>query len=325
MSFRFGSVVTDGLRLALSRTGAVFVALTAAAQLLTLLLVGTAMTRHIPVSTGGIGIAPVEGVPLAESLPTVATAAAVGLTTLFSAVVTTPITIIMIRTFVDGATDRIPASHLFGHLGRATARGIAVSLGSGLAVLAAIVGPAAIEIGFVIVVFDALGSEPGWLGIAVLVGSGLLGLAVMIAATVVVWLHLLFVLHEVSVRDRTVGGALGGSWAVVRGNRIRVGALGVLLVGLQQAVSSTATPERLFDPTAEVTAGTLGLLSLPVGIVVTACMSVLSAAILARAYAELTGIDTVGGPNAGSDTAGPAADETESVDTPTDTDADPTS
>ena len=39
-------------------TGAVFVALTAAAQLLTLLFVGVAVTEQIPVPIDGIGIAP---------------------------------------------------------------------------------------------------------------------------------------------------------------------------------------------------------------------------------------------------------------------------
>ncbi|MFD1643643.1 hypothetical protein [Halohasta litorea] len=321
MSFRLGSVVTDGLRLTFSRNGAVFVVLTCVAQLLSLLLVGAAVTRHIPVAVGGIE--PVEGVPLAGSLPAVATAVAVGLTTLFSAVVTMPITIIMIRTFVDGVTDRIPADHLFGHLGRATTRGIAVSLVSGLAIVAAIIGPLAAEIGFIIVVHDLLGS--GWLGIAVIVGSGLVALGVTIAATVVVWLHLLFVLHEVSVRGRTVVGALRGSWAVVRGHRVRVGVLGVLLVGLQQTVSSIATPSRPFDPTAEVTASALPqLLALPIGVAAAACMSVLSAAILAQAYAEL--VDASDGRNTGSGdaTGGTAAREaTETADRSTGTDAEP--
>lgn len=291
MSLHLRTAITDGLRLTFSRNGAVFVGLNAVAQLVSLLLVAVAASQQLPVASG-LGIGPIADVPAAQSLPTAATAVSVGLTTVFSAIITTPLTIIIIRTFVDGATDRIPERHLYGRLARATGRGLVASLVIGVAIfvgfLCAFLIPTALGLGVLFGVGQA-GLLPDWVGIAGMVVVAAVSFIGIVAAALLLYVHLLFVLHEISVRNRAVIEAVRGSWALARGHRLKLGGLSVGIIGVQSAVSSVGTPNQLSDPTvAEALRASLSqLLLLPVGVVVTAFVTTLSAAIIARAYAEL--------------------------------------
>lgn len=299
MPLRLRTAVTDGLRLTFSRNGAVFVGLNAGAQLMSLLLVAVAATQQLPVSTG-VGIEPVAGVPIGQSIPTAVTALTVGLTTVFSAIVTTPITIVTIRTFVDGVTDHIPDVHLFGHLGRATARGLLASLVIGVIIVVAFILSFVIPVALAAGIMAAVGAVavlPDWIGIIGVVLVSTVSFVGMLVVGLLCYVHLMFVLHEISVRNRSVVDSLRGSWDIARGHRRKLGALSVGLIIVQSAVSSVGTPNQLSDPsTAQAFMSSLPqLLFLPVGLVITAFVTTLSAAIIARAYAEITAVDAVGG------------------------------
>lgn len=299
MPLRLRTAVTDGLRLTFSRNGAIFAGLNGGAQLLSLLLVAVAATQKLPVSSG-VGLGPVAEIPISQSLPTAATALSVGLTTVFSAIVTTPITIITIRTFVDGATDRIPEVHLFGNIGRATARWLIASLLVGIVIfvgfLFSFLIPTALGFGIMFVIGKIV-FLPDWIGIIGLVLVSVVSFAAMIGAALVVYIHLMFVLHEISVRNRSVIEALRRSWEIVRGHRLKLGVLSIGLIAIQSTFNSISTPNQLSDPSvAEALTSSLSqLLFLPIGIVITSFVTTLSAAIIARAYAELTTVDAVGG------------------------------
>jgi len=326
MVFRLRTALTDGLRLTFSRNGAVFVGLNAAAQLLSLLLVAVAAMRQLPLSTG-VSLDPVAGVPIGQSLPTAATALTVGLATVFSAVVTTPITIITIRTFVDGATDRIPDVHLFGHLGRATARGLIASLVIGVFVVVAFLLSFIVPIALGFGIFFAVGAVafiPDWIGIAGVVVVSFASFIATLCAALLVYIHLLFVIHEISVRNRGVVDSLRGSWAVARGHRLRLGVLSVGIIGVQSAASSVGTPNQITNPEVAETLSTSipQLLFLPVGVVVASFVTTFSAAVVARAYAEITGVDAVGGQRSPPDGGDDPADSGTATDGSTATDGD---
>ncbi|WP_133305117.1 hypothetical protein [Halonotius pteroides] len=328
MAFRLRTAVTDGLRLTFSRNGAVFVGCNAVAQFVSLMLLAVAVSQQLPVSSG-IGAAPLADVPATQPLPTAATGVTVGLTTVFSAIVTTPITIITIRTFVDGATDRILERHLYGQLGRATARGLVASLVFGVVIfigfLCAFLLPVALGIGVMIGV-GQIGFLPDWIGVAGMVLIGAIGFIGVVAAALLLYIHLMFVLHEISVRNRSVITSLRGSWGLVRGHRLRLGVLSVGVIGVQSAINSIATPNQLSDPTtAEALRTSVSqLVFLPVGVVLTAFVTTLSAAIVARAYAELTTVDVVGGHPRDIDTGDDQLDRQAGVDTDgTDVDTEP--
>ncbi|ERH01313.1 MAG: hypothetical protein J07HN6_02948 [Halonotius sp. J07HN6] len=329
MAFRLRTAVTDGLRLTFSRNGAVFVGLNAGAQLVSLLLVAVAATRQLPVSTG-VGLDPVAGVPIGQSIPTAVTALTVGLTTVFTAIVTTPITIITIRTFVDGVTDHIPDVHLFGHLGRATARGLIASLLIGVSIVVAFilsfVIPIALAVGITVAV-GALSFLPDWIGIVGVVFVSSVSFFGMLVAGLLLYIHLMFVLHEISVRNRPVVDSLRGSWDIARGHRLTLGGLAVGLIAVQSAVSSVGTPNQLSDPnTAQAFMSSVPqLLFLPVGLVFTAFVTTLSAAVIARAYAEITAVDAVGGQRSDLDSGDDPTDNEagEDAEATPDTDAEP--
>lgn len=299
MSLRLRTAVTDGLRLTFSRNGAVFIGLNGGTQLLSLLLVAVAATQKLPVSTG-IGVDPVAEIPISQSLPTAATVLSVGLTTVFSAIVTTPIAIIAIRTFVDGAVERIPEAHFFGDIGQATVRGLTASLLFGIVItvgfLLSFLVPAALGLGIMFAV-EEIAFLPGWIGIIGFVIVPVVSFAAMLGTTLVVYIHLMFVLHEISVRNRSVIESLRGSWEIVRGHRLKLGVLSVGLMLIQGTINSISTPSQFANPTVAETLTTSPsqLLLLPVGVVVISFMTTLSAAIIARAYAELTGVKAVGG------------------------------
>jgi len=315
MDFGLRTAVTDGLGLAFSRNGAVFAGLNAAAQLVSLLLVAVAATQQLPVATGAT-LDPVAGVPIGESIPTALTALTVGLTTVFSAIVTTPITIITIRTFVDGATDSIPAVHLFGHLGRATVRGLGASLVIGVLViggfLLSFLVPVGIGIG-VHLVAGQVGLLPEWLGIIAIVLLSITSFVGMLVGALLLYVHLMFVMHEISVRNRSIVDSLRGSWDIARGHRLKLGVLSVGLILVQSTVSSVGTPNQLSDPSfaQSFSSSVPQLLLLPIGVVITAFVTTLSAAIIARAYAEITAVDAVGGQRSDLNSGdGPSSSET---------------
>lgn len=267
MTLEVHAVVSEGLSLVTSRNGALLAGLFLVAEALGFVLFLVAGTMYVPVDAG-TGLTPGSDVP-AGDLPAGAASVATMLTGLFNIVVTVPISIVAIRTFVGGATDRIPDAYLFRRIGRATLSGVLASLAGGFLLFAVPFVGTMLAIGVVL----ALSGVPRLLALVVLVG-------LVLAGTVAVWLHILFLLHEIAVRDRGVLGAFRGSWDTVRGNRVRLAALAGTLVIVRMSVAWYGVPP------ADGSWSLFQLVLTPVAIVLSALAGVVTAAILARAYLQ---------------------------------------
>jgi hypothetical protein len=120
-------------------------------------------------------------------------------------------------------------------------------------------------------------------------------LAALIAVGVVVWLHFLFLLHEIGVREQGVVDAFRGSWATVRGSRLEVGVLALLLTSMRTGVSWFSAPP------VDGSWALLPAIATLVSLVASAAIGVVTVAILARAYHELRpGVDRTEPPRADS-------------------------
>jgi len=279
MTLQLRSVVTDGLRLAFSRNGAVFAAVFLAVETLSLLMVLVAGTTYVPVDLGA-GIDPTGGIAAGSQLSGFTGGIATMLVGVFSAVVTVPLSIIAIRTFVAGETDAIPEAALFNDLGRASVRGVVASFCYALLLVLLILG---LGVGgfAVMVAAGTANFLSGWLAAVLSIVVGGLLVFAAVAVGIGIWLHFLFLLHEIGVRGQGVVDAFRGSWATVRGNRLRIGGLAFLLVSLRSGVSWSGSPPVDGSWTL------LGSVTTGVSLVVAAGMGVVTTAILARAYRDL--------------------------------------
>ncbi|MFC3957053.1 hypothetical protein [Halovivax cerinus] len=279
MSLSIRRVVSEGISVATSRSGAVLALLFFVAESLGVLLMLVAGTTYVPVDIG-TGVTGGPEVAAGGELPASVAAVTSALTGVFTAIVTIPITIVAIRTFVGGATDGIPDAYLFDRIGRATASAFGASLLYGLVVVTISFVSAFVLLAAAVLVggTDVATSAVGLLAFATLAFVIVVG---TIALFGIVWLHTLFLLHEVSVRDRGALGAFRGSWAAVRGNRLKLAALAGGLVVIRGLVSWVSVPSGYGGWS------TLQLLLTPIGLAVTAVVGVYVTAILARAYRRL--------------------------------------
>lgn len=279
MALQIRRVVSEGMSVAASRNGAVLALLFFIAESLGILLFLVAGTMYVPVDLG-TGLAPGTGITAGGELPQVVSSIAILLTGVFTSVVTIPISIVAIRTFVGGATDGIPDEYLFARIGRATLSGLlAMFLQSGL--LFAIPFVAALLILALVFVVGGTSLGSGGLGGLVLLVGALVLIVLAVVVAVVVWVHFLFLLHEISVRHRGVVGAFRGSWDTVRRSRVKLAALGIGLVVIRTTVSWFGTPPVNGEWT------TFQLIATPVSLVASAIVGVFVVAILARTYREL--------------------------------------
>lgn len=279
MTIQISRVVSDGVSLALSRNGAVLAVLFFLAESLGVLLVVGAGTMYVPVDVG-TGIATGGDVAAGSDLPQFTAAIASLLAGGFTSVVTIPISIVAIRTFVGGQTDEIPDRYLFDRIGRATLSGIVanflyaallfvVTFGIGIALLVAVFGVGRLDL------------LPDQIAGIALILFAVVGLLVAVVLLVTVAVHFLFLLHEISVRHRGVIGAFRGSWDTVCGNRLRLAGLAIVLIAVRSGVSSLAAPPIDGGWTA------FQLVTTPVAMGVAAVSGVVVTAIFARAYREL--------------------------------------
>lgn len=278
MALRIGRVVSDGISLAISRNGALLSVLFFLAESLGVLLVVGVGTTYVPVGMG-TSLAPGSEVTAGGELPALTAAAASMLAGVFTSVITVPLSIVAVRTFVGGYTDRIPDAYVFDRIGRATFSAIVASFLQAGVIFAVVFGT-------VIALFLALFGVgrlglPDHLSLAALLLGVLVVGVVGAVLLVVVMVHFLFVVHEVAVRNRGVVGAFRGSWDTVRGNRLRLTGLAIVLGGLRGGVSAGAAPP------VEGSVSILRLAVTPVAMALTAVVGVVVTAIFARAYREL--------------------------------------
>ena len=278
MALRIGRVVSEGAALAFSRNGVVLSALFFLAESLGVLLIISVGTMYVPVDVG-TGVTPGSQLAAGGELPALTAAAASMFAGLFTSVLTAPLSIIAIRTFVGGRTDRIPDNYIFDRIGRATFSGVIASFLQVGLMFAVVFG---VVFAFFLGLF-AIGrlGLSDHLSMAVLL---LVGLVVLVGGAVLfltLLVHFLFVSHEISIRNRGVVDAFRGSWETVRGNRLRLAVLAVVFGGVRGSFSSLAAPP------VEGPISMFQLALTPVGMVLSAAIGVLVTAIFARTYREL--------------------------------------
>ncbi|GAB6879057.1 hypothetical protein JCM17823_13310 [Halorubrum gandharaense] len=279
MALHIRQVVSDGISLAVSRNGAILAFLFLAAETAGLLLFFGAGTLYIPIDIG-TGLAPGSDIEAGGELPNIASSIAVMLTSLFMSVITIPLSIIAIRTFVGGRTESIPDAYIFDRIGRATLSGLIANLLYGF-MLFLVPFAAGIVLLLSIGAIGEIGGIPDQYAGIVFVLVALVGVLATIGLLIVIWLHFLFLLHEISVRHRGVIGAFKGSWAAVRGNRIKLGLFGTVLVTMRFSAGWFGVPPAdgqwtLFQ-----------FITTPISLVISAIVGVVVTAIFARAYRSL--------------------------------------
>lgn len=276
MTLQIGSAVRDGIAHALTRNGIVltgFYLLATAFQMGLIYVVGTTYVPPSPetVAAPAAGSSPTPG----SALPPVVSVLATGLGSLTGGLLTIPISIVGIRTFVSDRTSSIPDEFVFHRLARASVTAFGAGLVVGLATFLAIFLP--LLLGFVGVAALPESATAwlltAWPGRAV----GVLTLLALFVPAALLFVSLLFVTHEIAVRDRGLVGALRGSWATASGNRLRLFGLYLALAVPQVLVSvaiSTGAP-----PALEQAAATILMAPLSVAVM----------SIVARAYVQLDG------------------------------------
>lgn len=276
MTLQIGSAVRDGIAHALTRNGIVLTGLYLLATAFQMGLIYVVGTTYVPpspetVAAPAAGSSPTPG----SALPPVVSVLATGLGSLTGGLLTIPISIVGIRTFVSDRTSSIPDEFVFHRLARASVTAFGAGLVVGLATFLAIFLP--LLLGFVGVAALPESATAwlltAWPGRAV----GVLTLLALFVPAALLFVSLLFVTHEIAVRDRGLVGALRGSWATASGNRLRLFGLYLALAVPQVLVSvaiSTGAP-----PALEQAAATILMAPLSVAVM----------SIVARAYVQLDG------------------------------------
>jgi MFS family permease len=216
-----------------------------------LVLIGTFLVLTL-LRTGLIWVVSTTYLPLGSGTPTLSTHStgttpgtspsflvsivSVALVSFTGGILTIPVRIVAIRTMVSRHTDRIPDEFVFHNMGWAS---LHTFIGAWL--VSILVYGLALGIllpsGFLLIAMTnhstemwLIGHWLGWTGIVLLA-------LVLLLPSVFLHLSLLFVSHEISIRDKNVIEAITASWRSCRGNRLRLLVL-VLITFLLSIVAS---------------------------------------------------------------------------------------
>lgn len=227
MALRVRAAVRSGLDRLLTRAGAILLGAFCVLALVNAGFVVSVGTTYLPTPAG----LPLGAAPGADgSLPTqpgteLPRSAAFG-ATILAAIATTvlgqPLEIVAVRTLVAGVADRVPAEAVFYRLGRATGHALVGTFATTLFTYAVII---LASIG-VVRTLRAMDGPPSY------VAAGAIAVVAFVVL-VFVLVSLLFITHEIAVRDAGILDAVRGSWRLTAGTRLRVGLLFVPLTALQ--------------------------------------------------------------------------------------------
>ena len=249
MALNLRKTISDSLSRIATRNGLV---------LFTALLVGSAVqtelvtlltTTYLPLTPAVPANPGVPG-PAGSSLPGIVTAPTTLLGVFTGGVLTVPVRLVAVRTFVSNETDRIPEEFVFHRLGIATIH----LMGATLAIVGTLLltlFAALVVAFFASVVFVALTE---WTGVPDPIGDpALLTVVVLtlLVPSVFVGASLLFTTHEIAVRDKGILDAIYGSWGLTRGVRVQLTGLALLVVlgsGYSPATAVEALPPALVAP-----------------------------------------------------------------------------
>lgn len=228
MTLALRGTIRAGVGRAFTRNGVVLIVTFLVVSVLQIGLVWLVSTMYLPLGSGTpVMSAQRAGPTPGTSPPLLVTVVSVVLVSVTGGVLTIPVQIVTVRTMVSRYTNRIPEEFVFHNMGWAV---LHTFLGTWFAVLlvGALAGGGLLLSGFLLLRVIApstqlwlIGHWSGWLAVGSLV-------LVLLLPSVFFHLSMIFVCHEVSVKDKNTIEAITGSWRCCRGNRLRL--LGIVLI-----------------------------------------------------------------------------------------------
>ena len=278
MTLALRGTIRAGVGRTFTRNGFVLIAGFLIVSLLQMGLIWLVSTTYLPLGSGTPVISTQHTGPTPGTSPSLlVTVVSVILVSVTGGFFTIPVQIVAVRTMVSRHTNRIPEEFVFHNMGWAVLHTL---LGTWLAVI--LVGALAIGSllfsGFLL--FSVIGHSTqmwlighwlGWIGIGLFV-------LVLLLPSVFLHLSLLFICHEISIKDKNMIEAITGSWRYSRGNRLRL--LGIVLI----TYSLSFVVSLIFNLGLRVAAGFGPVLVQGVVIVALSIVQIVIVAVMARAY-----------------------------------------
>jgi hypothetical protein len=237
MTLALRGTLRAGVARTATRNGLVLIGTFLVITLLRTGFIWVVSTTYLPLGSGTPTLSTLHAGPTPGTSPSfLVTIVSVALVSFTGGILTMPVRIVAIRTMVSRHTDRIPDEFVFHNMGWALLHTL---LGSWL--VSILVYGLALGIllpsGFLLISMTNHSTEMwlighwwGWIGIVLLV-------LVLLLPSVFLHLSLLFVRHEISIKDKNVVEAITGSWRCCRGNRLRLLALILISFLLSSVVS----------------------------------------------------------------------------------------
>jgi MFS family permease len=278
MTLALRGTIRAGVARASTRNGLVLVVAFLVVSLLQIGLIWLVSTTYLPLGSGTPVMDTTRAGPTPGTSPSALVASAsVVLVSVTGGILTVPVQIVAIRTMVSNHTERIPEEFVFHNMGWALLHTFFGSFIVSILVGGLALGGLALG-GFLL--FFVIGHSTqmwlighwfGWLGIGLLV-------FVLLLPSAFLALSLLFVSHEVSVKDKNVFKAITGSWQYCRGNRFRLLVLVLVTFLLSGGVSV------ILNLGLRVVAGLDPVLIQVIVIITMSIVQIVILTIMARAY-----------------------------------------
>lgn len=278
MTLALRETIRAGVDRAFTRNGFVLIVTFLGVSILQVGFIWLVATTYLPLGSGTPVISTQRAGPTPGTTPSfIVTVVSVILVSVTGGFLTIPVQIVAVRTMVSRHTRRIPDEFVFHNMGWAVLHTL---FGTWLTIL--LVG--ALAIGGLLLsgffLFRVMGHSTqlwlvshwvGWVGI------GLFSL-VLLLPSIFLYISVVFICHEISIKDKNMIEAITGSWRCCRGNRLRL--LGVVLI----TYSLSFVVSLFFNVGLRIGAGLDPMVVQGVVIVALSIVQIVIVAILARAY-----------------------------------------
>lgn len=278
MTLALRGTIRAGVDRAFTRNGFVLIATFLVASLLQIGFIWLVTTTYLPLGSGTPVISTQSAGPTPGTSPTLlVTVVSVFLVSITGGILSIPVQIIAIRTMVSKHTNRIPEEFVFHNMGWALFHTFFGSILVAVLVWGLAAGGIVLSGFLLLFVIDhsmqmwLISHWLGWIGVGVLV-------LVLLLPSLFLSLSLLFVCHEISVKDNNLMEAITGSWRCCRGNRLRLLVLVLILFIFSMGVS------LIFNLGVPFVTGFGTILVQAIVLVALSFVQVVNLAIMVRAY-----------------------------------------